>query len=159
MGFLVISATRRIRIRVERVARLEAAFLDELLAFDAIVSDVFYVLEHRPLDHAKHDDVYLKILGTMRKIRKGRKEPYLRFTGCPVSVAEQVLFLSELGGVKNPFLTAETATPTTKNYIKWRSANALKRLKGQPYQRAGDTCRGEAKPDTDGLTDNATAKR
>ncbi len=80
----------------------------------------------------------------------------VRFTGCPVSVAEQVLFLVELGGLKSPFMNPETAIQTTKNYLIWRSATAIKRLRGQPYQRPGPCQRGNAKPDEKALRDAAT---
>jgi len=64
-----------------------------------------------------------------------------------VSVAEQVLFLVELGKVNSPWLNRESAIQMTKNYLMWRSTTLLKRVRGQPYQRSGPCVRGNAKPD------------
>src|SRR5262249_20018682 len=38
--------------------------------------------------HAKHDDIYKKMLTVKKKLREAKKKPYLRLHGCPVSVAE-----------------------------------------------------------------------
>ncbi len=96
---------------------------------------------------AKHDDVYVKMVETMRKLRKAKHDDYVRFTGCPVSVAEHVLFLTNLGKLNSPFLEPRQAVQITKNYLMWRSATMVKRLKGERYQRHGHAQRGNAKPD------------
>jgi hypothetical protein len=73
----------------------------------------------------------------------------VRFEGCPVSVAEQVLFLVHLGGLKNPYVSKDNAWQFTKNYLMWRSATTMKRLTGTPYQKAGPCQRGQAAPEVD----------
>jgi uncharacterized protein (DUF362 family) len=97
--------------------------------------------------HAKHDDIYAKMLSVTRKVQKAGKEPYMRMEGCPVSVAEQVLALVGLSGIKNPYLAPDEVIRFNKGYLMWRSVTAARRLKGQPYQINGSFDeRGKAAP-------------
>lgn len=97
--------------------------------------------------HAKHDDVYAKLVSVRKTIRESRGVQYVRFEGCPVSVAEQVLALAFLTKCKNPFLAPGDSARFNKAYLSWRAVTAFKRLMGEPYQRAGECPRGDAKPD------------
>jgi uncharacterized protein (DUF362 family) len=96
--------------------------------------------------HAKHDDIYAKMLSVNRVLRKSKSEPYLRMHGCPVSVAEQVLALVELGGTKNPYFDRAEVVGFNKAYLTWRIVTLFKRLFGKKYQQSGLTTRGEAEP-------------
>ncbi len=96
--------------------------------------------------HAKHEDIYVKMAKVMKRIRDAKGDAHIRFEGCPVSVAEQVLFLVHLGSLKNPYVSADNAMQFTKNYLMWRSATTAKRLTGTPYQKPGPCQRGEAQP-------------
>jgi len=98
---------------------------------------------------AKHDDIYVKMAKVMRKLKSADDSQVVRFEGCPVSVAEQVLALVNLGGLKNPYLSAENALQFTKNYLMWRSSSVAKRLTGVAYQRKGVSQRGEAMPEVE----------
>ncbi len=98
-------------------------------------------------DHARHDDIYGKMLKVTRNLRKMKKEPYVRLEGCPVSVAEQVLALVELGGTKNPYFDMKQAAGFNKAYLTWRLVTAVKRLFGKRYQEKGAAQRGEARPE------------
>ena len=80
------------------------------------------------------------------KLAKAKNADYLRLEGCPVSVAEQVLFLVQLGGLKNPYFDMTQALQFNKAYLQWRSATAFQRAIGTPYQKKGPTYRGDAKP-------------
>ncbi len=97
--------------------------------------------------HAKHSDIYAKMVSVKRKIGQARKQPYLRLEGCPVSVAEQVLALVELGGTKNPYFDGGEAVGFNKAYLTWRLVTAVKRLFGQKYQVPGACPRGHAMPE------------
>ncbi len=97
--------------------------------------------------HAKHEDIYVKMAKVMKKLKQSESETHVRFEGCPVSVAEQVLALVHLGELKNPYVSRENAWQFTKNYLAWRSTAAVKRLTGVPYQRSGPCPRGEAAPE------------
>ncbi len=96
--------------------------------------------------HAKHDDIYGKMISVNRVLRKSKGDPYMRMEGCPVSVAEQVLALVELGGTKNPYFDKAEAVGFNKAYLTWRIVTAFKRLFGKKYQQSGPTARGEAEP-------------
>jgi hypothetical protein len=63
-----------------------------------------------------------------------------------VSVAEQIFALVSLGGVKNPYLDPAEAVRFNEAYLGWRSSVAMKRLKGEKYQKPGACPRGEAAP-------------
>jgi uncharacterized protein (DUF362 family) len=96
--------------------------------------------------HAKHDDIYGKLLTVRAKLREARDVQVVRFEGCPVSVAEQVLALVYLTGCKNPFLVPDESLRFNKAYLSWRAVMAAKRMMGQPYQREGPCHRGNAAP-------------
>ena len=99
--------------------------------------------------HAKHDDIYAKMLSVMGRVRSAKESPYVRFEGCPVSVAEQVLFLVQLGGLKNPYFDGAQVVQFNKAYLQWKSTVAWKRISGTPYQKTGPAQRGEAAPIVD----------
>jgi uncharacterized protein (DUF362 family) len=104
---------------------------------------------------AKHDDVFAKMASVVAKLRKHRDDPYLRLEGCPVSVAEQALFLVFFGGLKNPFLDPTESVAFNKAYLQWRSVTTLHRLRGIPYQKHGPAPRGEAQPVVERAVDGA----
>jgi uncharacterized protein (DUF362 family) len=95
---------------------------------------------------AKHDDIYAKMVKTMAKLRETANDPVVRFEGCPVSVAEHVLFLVQLGGLKNPYFDMSQVLQFNKAYLMWRGKAAVRRAFGTPYQKSGPTYRGDAKP-------------
>ena len=104
--------------------------------------------------HAKHDDIFAKMLGVTTKLALHGGDSYVRFEGCPVSVAEQALALVSLGGLKNPYFDPAQALQFNKGYLQWKSATAVKRLRGVPYQRPGAFAeRGRAMPDTERVAD------
>lgn len=98
-----------------------------------------------PLE-TKHDDIVIKMLSTTRKMRKLEREDFIRMSGCPVSVAEQVLALVEQGKLPNPYLDRQEVVPFVSNYLSWRTRTALQRLFGKPYNRPGPALRGHSRP-------------
>jgi uncharacterized protein (DUF362 family) len=99
--------------------------------------------------HAKHEDIMLKMRKTTQKLKENAGKDFIRFEGCPVSVAEHVLFLVELGGTNSPYLNKDSAWQFTKHYLMWKSTSAVKRLMGEPYQKAGHCYRGQARPEVE----------
>jgi uncharacterized protein (DUF362 family) len=97
--------------------------------------------------HAKHEDIFAKMVQVIGKLATTDASEPLRLSGCPVSVAEQVLTLVELGKTKNPYLSPAEAIPFTKGYAGWRGKSIMQRLSGKPYQIHGPCERGEAAPD------------
>jgi uncharacterized protein (DUF362 family) len=103
---------------------------------------------HDPLD-AKHDDIYAKMFHVTHTLWQDRKQQIIRIPGCPVSVAEQVLVLVQLGGLKNPYFDPSQVLPFNNAYFSWRTRTMLKRLFGQPYNQPGPIQRGAARPRQD----------
>ena len=96
--------------------------------------------------HAKHDDIFAKLLGVVgKKLRSGSKR-HVRIDGCPVSVAEQVLLLVQEAGLNNPYLDGREAQRFGRGYLAWRARTALDRLRGRAYQNPGVAQRGAAQP-------------
>ncbi|MGZ3422274.1 MAG: DUF362 domain-containing protein [Polyangiales bacterium] len=99
--------------------------------------------------HAKHDDIYAKMVSVTAKLLATRNTEVIRLEGCPVSVAEQVLTLVTLGGLKNPYFDGENIVGFNKAYLSWKAKAAANRLRGIPYQKAGPTQRGDGAPKID----------
>jgi uncharacterized protein (DUF362 family) len=97
---------------------------------------------------AKHDDIFKKLAVTTRKMKAASDDPYIRLEGCPVSVAEQVLALVAIGGLKNPYMDPSQVVGFTRSYLGWRGRVALNRLQRKRYQENGTFReRGQAAPD------------
>jgi uncharacterized protein (DUF362 family) len=100
--------------------------------------------------HAKHDDVYAKMVKVYRKLHREKDAQTIRLEGCPVSVAEHVLALVAHAGLKNPILDPKQAVGFNRAYISWRAVEAYQRVvEEKPYQRAGVCHRGHAAPELD----------
>jgi uncharacterized protein (DUF362 family) len=97
--------------------------------------------------HAKHDDIYAKMVTVAGKLARSKDDSYVRLEGCPVSVAEQVLALVSLGNTKNPYFSPVEVVKFNRGYLGWRGTTLAKRIAGQPYQVHGPCKRGEAAPD------------
>ncbi len=96
---------------------------------------------------AKHEDVFVKMADVAKRVWDARDASYVRFEGCPVSVAEQVLMLCRLGGIRNPILDPKNAIPFTGGYLGFRAAQIKQRATGKAYQTKGPTEHGRAKPE------------
>jgi uncharacterized protein (DUF362 family) len=97
-------------------------------------------------EQAKHEDIYSKMLEVMRRVRRARHEPYLRLEGCPVSVAELILVLAELGGAKNPYLSPREVLRFNAAYVAQRAAKLGHWAAGVPYHAPEAGRRGAARP-------------
>ncbi len=98
---------------------------------------------------ARHEDIYAKMVKVTTSMWKDRRKQVLRIPGCPVSVAEQVLVLVRLGGLKNPYFDPSQVITFNHAYFSWRTRTALNRVFGRPYQRVGPSSRGRARPKQD----------
>jgi uncharacterized protein (DUF362 family) len=117
----------------------------ELVAIESLYKD----RSHKDPYQAKHEDIYAKMVSVTTKLAKSKDSQVLRLGGCPVSVAEQVLALVTLGGLKNPYLSPDQIVQFNKGYLAWRGATAARRLTGTPYQIHGPCRRGEAAPEVE----------
>lgn len=97
---------------------------------------------------ATHDDIYAKMVSVTAKMAEGaRTGNPVRLTGCPVSVAEQVLALVAASDIKNPILDPANAVRFNRAYLGWRGAQLAQRISGKPYQIKGACDRGAAAPE------------
>ena len=133
-------------------------FVGDCATYEGTVGDQLVSIENlyqerstKDPHEARHEDIFKKMLHTMGEIRAAKKRPFLRIEGCPVSVANLMLVLSELGDMPNPYLTSDLALPFAKHYAAWRGASMTQRLGGQRYQIAGAAVRGHARPILDDL--------
>ena len=97
--------------------------------------------------HAKHNDIYGRMLRMAKKLREAKDSPYIRLEGCPVSIGELVLLLAELGKIQNPYFDRRQALGFNKAYLTWRAVAAYQRVMGRPYQVKGAAQRGAAQPE------------
>lgn len=124
-------------------ATFEGSVQDQLVSIESLYKN----REDIDPRHAAHQDIFRKMLATMREIRAARHRPYLRLEGCPVSVANLMLVLAELGKLPNPYLTGDLAFPFAKHYATWRAGTLRRALTGHTYQRGGSPeARGAAAP-------------
>ncbi|HET9622254.1 MAG TPA: DUF362 domain-containing protein, partial [Kofleriaceae bacterium] len=93
---------------------------------------------------ATAQDVFAKLASAKGKM----SDEVIRLEGCPVSVAEQVLALISLSGVKNPYYDRENMLSFGRAYLGWKTRVALNRLQRKRYQQNGTFReRGQAAPD------------
>ncbi len=110
------------------------------------ISSKYKGRETKDPHHAKHDDIYAKLVSVSAKFLANRNEPSIRLEGCPVSVAEQMLAIVTVAGLKNPIFDPDNILGFNKAYLGWRAAAAAKRLRGIPYQKPGISERGDGAP-------------
>ena len=98
---------------------------------------------------ATDEDIFAKVLKTNYRMWQSRKDDLFRMTGCPVSVAEQVLMLVKLGKLKNPYFDPSQATSFLSAYFTKKTHDAIQRILGTSYQTAEGarpSSRGAARP-------------
>lgn len=98
-----------------------------------------------PLE-TKHEDIFVKMFRVARETRTLKRKDFIRLSGCPVSVAEQVLALVEHGDLPNPYTDLEVASRFISTYFSWRTRTLLQRLTGRAYNQPGPATRGHARP-------------
>jgi hypothetical protein len=124
-------------------AHWEGTVGGELVKIESLYKDRSTKDPHK----AEHSDIFAKLAQVKKKISDAEGVQILRFEGCPVSVAEQVLFLAMLGDVKNPYTDGGNNLSFVQSYLAWRGVTLAQRLRGKPYQVHGPSVRGAAKPE------------
>lgn len=93
---------------------------------------------------AKSQDIFAKLASAKGKL----KSDVIRLEGCPVSVAEQVLALVSIGGLKNPYYDRKNMVTFGRAYFGWKARITMNKLQKKRYQQNGTfAARGEAAPD------------
>ena len=109
-------------------AELEGVVGGELIQIDSTYRDRSHI---NPRE-ASAEDIFYKMWKMRRQMSP--KDRVITLRGCPVSVAEQVLMLVKLGGLKNPYLDPKQALGFTSCYLSWRTRQLVSRLFGTPSQ-------------------------
>ena len=124
-----------------------ATFDGEIAGKPVVVESLYKDRSTKDPHHAKHDDIYMKMLSVNRAVSRAKStgEP-IRLRGCPVSVAEQVLAICAVSSVKNPITDPSSAVKFNTAYFSWRAKMLERRLMGKPYQVAGPHARGQSAP-------------
>jgi hypothetical protein len=78
----------------------------------------------------RSNDMILKTLKTLWHCLMNRSARYIRAEGCPLSVAENVNYLSALGGMRNPNFQPRLMIPVNLAYLQMRAHRFLNRLRG-----------------------------
>ncbi len=133
----------------------KVVFLGDCTHWEGKIGEELVTIESLYKDRAtkdphtvKHEDIYAKMLKVTRKIKEAKHSQFIRLEGCPVSVAEIVLLLSELGGIQNPYTDKRQIVDFNKSYLAWKAAMSWRKLKRQPYQINGAAKeRGDAAPE------------
>jgi hypothetical protein len=93
---------------------------------------------------ARGEDVFAKLASAKSKL----KGDVIRLEGCPVSVAEQVLALVTIGGLKNPYYDPRNMVTFGRAYFGWKARVTLNKLQRKRYQQNGTfQSRGQAAPE------------
>lgn len=76
--------------------------------------------DHKDPRQARSVDLLAKFVGVAANLIRHRGKQVIRVRGCPVSVAENVLYLSLLGGTRNPYLHPAIAISFSWHYcVSW----------------------------------------
>lgn len=75
--------------------------------------------DHDP-HHAKSGDLLAKIVNFIRLRFRHRDKQVIRVPGCPVSVAENILWITSLGRTQNPYLDGQVFVRFAYNYVRFR---------------------------------------
>lgn len=78
---------------------------------------------------ARADDIFMKMVKMQALLYQA--DDVFKVSGCPVSVAEQVLLLVKMGKLKNPYFELSEAIPFTSCYLSWRTRQLIRRIFGQ----------------------------
>ena len=85
--------------------------------------------------HAKFLDVMFKMVLVFINVFRNRGESHIKVKGCPVSVAEHVLYISRCAGTKNPYFDPRIVVPFFLSWVTHYTVVFFKRLMGSPYQK------------------------
>ncbi|HIA04306.1 MAG TPA: DUF362 domain-containing protein [Myxococcales bacterium] len=98
------------------------------------IKSLYKECHHLDPHTAQHSDIFGKMFTVFMKLFKARKTQVIRAQGCPVSVAEQALYLVGVGKVKNPYFDFRSSSRFQFAYIIWRMKMFFRRLMGKSYQ-------------------------
>jgi uncharacterized protein (DUF362 family) len=109
------------------------------------IQNIYKERDTKDPHHARGSDVFAKLATAKKRLGSG---DVIRLEGCPVSVAEQVLALVTIGGLKNPYYDRNNMLTFTRAYFGWKARVTLNKLQRKRYQQNGTFGeRGQAAPE------------
>lgn len=105
-----------------------ATWKGELRGRPIEVKSEYITREQKDPHHAKAKGLIMRMLLFLLRIIFSWRRPWLRARGCPVSVAENVLYLWRPGGTKNPYLDIKIVRPFFTAYLACKLANLFRIL-------------------------------
>ncbi len=131
----------------------KVVFMGDCATYDGDIAGQSVQIRSRYVDRsaknpteARHEDIFRKMLKVGANMWWNRNKDVLVVKGCPVSVAEQVLTLVNLGGLKNPYLDPRLSVDFVNCYLSSQTKTAIRRMAGERYNTVGPFDRGEARP-------------
>ena len=121
-----------------------ASWKGELHGKPVAIENVYKDRSTQDPHQAKSEDIFVKLASARARLQGD----VIRLEGCPVSVAEQVLALVTIGGLKNPYYDPRNMLTFTRAYVGWKARVTLNKLQKKRYQQNGAfPDRGQAAPE------------
>ncbi len=100
--------------------------------------------ERHKLDPRKSrmSGIYTKLVKVFANLFSRRKSQVVRVQGCPVSVAEQTMYIAQVGKTKNPYFDPRGVVGFNIAFFGWKIVSAFRWLTGRRYQ-VGQLSEGE----------------
>jgi hypothetical protein len=122
-----------------------AEWKGELHGKPVAIENIYKERDTKDPHEARGEDVFAKLAGARKRL--GGSD-VIRLEGCPVSVAEQVLALVTIGGLKNPYYDRNNMVTFGRAYLGWKARVTLNKLQRKRYQQNGTFGeRGQAAPE------------
>jgi len=103
------------------------------------ISSIYTPREQKDPYHARSGDLLAKIVKFFWLWFRHRGQQVIRVPGCPVSVAENVLFVSALGHTKMPYLDRHIFVSFAYNYVIFHIVRFFRVTLGGLFRRQGQT--------------------
>jgi uncharacterized protein (DUF362 family) len=105
-----------------------AAYRGKLGGREVNIASVYETRDRKDVHRAKAKDLVARILRFVLTVFRSRKARVIRAPGCPVSVAENVLYLWKPGGTKNPYFDIRVVLPFARAYVASKIASLFRKL-------------------------------
>ncbi len=100
------------------------------------IDNLYKERHHLDPRKSRMSGIYAKLATVTANLFKRRKSQVVRVKGCPVSVAEQTMYIAQVGKTKNPYLDPGRAFTFNLAYAMWKLVSLFRRLIGKKYQVA-----------------------
>lgn len=99
------------------------------------IDSLYISREKKDPRHARTSDLLMKILKVILLLIGNPGKPIIRVPGCPVSVAENVLFVASLGHTKNPYIDRHIFIRFSYSYLISRAVRFFRVTPGRLFRR------------------------